>query len=184
MNTVSPIRSMEDVRRVKQCAERMGQQQYLLILLGLNTGLRISDLLQITVGDMRDRGYIVRREQKTGKQTEIRIHPAVVASIVQMTATRASGELIFASRQAHRHGRPIDRSTAYRWVEEACRRAGIKGPIGCHTLRKTYGYHFYEQYHDIVTLMHHFNHSSESITLRYIGYTQQKVNEKTVKFRM
>ncbi len=44
--------------------------------------------------------------------------------------------------------------------------------IGCHTLRKTFGHFHYKRFKDIVMLMNHFNHSSEKITLRYIGELQ------------
>lgn len=184
MNEVGTIRSMEVLKEFKREAQRLGQKPYMLVLLGLNTGLRIGDLLQLRVSDIRDRGYIVRREQKTGKQTEIRFHQSVVAEIRRMTADRRENELLFPSPWLSKRGEPIDYKTAYGWVNKAARRAGIKGPVGCHTLRKTYGYHFYQQYHDIATLMLHFNHSSESVTMRYIGVTQEHVNAKTEKFRL
>lgn len=184
MNAVSPIRDEEMLSRVKREAKAMGDAPYLLALLGLNTGLRISDLLQVRVGDIRDKGYIARREIKTGKQTEIRFHPAVVAEIRRLTSTRQGHELLFASRQLARRDRSITRDTAYKWIVKMCRRAGMTEPVGCHTLRKTYGYHYYMRYHDIVSLMMHFNHSSERVTLRYIGVTQEMINEKTQKFRL
>ena len=184
MNAVSPIRDAEKVKRVKREAARMGDQQYLLILLGLNTGLRVSDLLQVRVSDIRDRGYILRREQKTGKQTEVRFHESVVEEMRKKLAGRRGDELLFASPHINRRGQPINRDTAYKWVVTACRRAGIREPVGCHTLRKTYGYHFYQQYKDIATLMLKFNHTDESVTLRYIGVTQDHINAKTTRFRL
>ncbi|BDP82253.1 hypothetical protein EfmAA290_29290 (plasmid) [Enterococcus faecium] len=44
--------------------------------------------------------------------------------------------------------------------------------IGTHTLRKTFGYHYYKKTRDIATLMFIFNHSSQAITKRYIGITE------------
>lgn len=57
--------------------------------------------------------------------------------------------------------------------KEACRRAGMDRFVGCHTLRKTYGYTMYRRHHDVGQLMEHFNHSSQDVTLRYIGISQQ-----------
>lgn len=182
MNTVSPIRDREQLRRVKKEAERMGEQPYLLVLLGLNTGLRVGDLLQVRVSDIVQRGYIIRREQKTGKQTEIRFSPKVLAELRRLLATRRGDELIFRSPQLHHRGEPIDRMTAYRWIHTACRRAGITEPVGCHTLRKTYGYHFYQQNKDVAVLMEIFNHATEAITMRYIGITQEQINQKRQNF--
>lgn len=183
MNTVSSIRDKQKVQRLKEEAQKMGDMPYLYILLGLNTGLRSSDLIALTVGDFRDRGFIVRREKKTGKETEIRLHPAVVTDVIRMTADRRCDELIFQSAHPWAEpNTPISRATAYRWVNEACKRAGITEPVGTHTLRKTYGYWFYIKYRDVVALMTHFNHTSEAITLRYIGYTQDKLNRQTEEF--
>lgn len=184
MNSVNSIRNQEELREFKRQARKMGEQPYMLVLLGLNTGLRIGDLLQIRVRDIRDMGYIVRREQKTGKQTEIRFHPAVVAELRLLTADMDDDDLMFPSRYLTRKRDPISYETAYRWIKQAARAAGIKGPIGCHTLRKTYGYWFYKEYGDVATLMAHFNHSDERVTMRYIGVTQERINAKTEKFRL
>ena len=56
--------------------------------------------------------------------------------------------------------------------------------LGTHTLRKTFGFHYYNQTGDIATLMQMFNHSKEEVTLRYIGITQEKMNEARRNFRI
>ena len=101
-----------------------------------------------------------------------------------MTADLSDGELLFKSHRADNKEEWIDRNTALNWIKEACRRAGFSGNVGCHTLRKTYGYHFYRETRDLAALMIHFNHSSEQITKRYIGITQEEVNRLTVRFRL
>ena len=183
LNAVSSIRDKEKVQRLKLEAQKMGIRQGLYVELGLNTGLRSSDLLTLTVGDFRRRGFIVRREKKTGKETEIRVHPAIVSYVIRCTAEDRDEDLLFRSDHPWApQNTPISRATAYRWVKEACRRAGITEPVGTHTLRKTYGYWFYIKYRDIVALMTHFNHTSEAVTLRYIGYTQGELNRQTENF--
>lgn len=184
MNIVDPIRDEAMLRRVKEEARKMGLQQYLLVLIGVNTGLRVSDILKLRVSDFRKRGYVVRREQKTGKHTEIQLHPAVVAEVNRLVSDWEDERLLFKTKRADNKDPWIDRNTAYDWVRKCCRRAGYRGPVGCHTLRRTYGYHFYQKTHDLATLMLHFNHSSEKITLRYIGVTQEMINRKTRAFRL
>ncbi|MCJ2173246.1 hypothetical protein C7M22_00288 [Bacillus velezensis] len=52
--------------------------------------------------------------------------------------------------------------------------------IGTHTLRKTFGYHFYRQTKDVAMLQEIFNHSDQRTTLRYIGinrYHEQRQKE-------
>lgn len=185
MNVVSPIRDKAALARMKAEARKMGMEPYMLVLLGLNTGLRISDLLTLKVWDIRERGYIVRKEKKTGKHTEIVFDDNVLMELRQLIPREwKSTRYIFQSSHTRDGAHPITRNTAYHWINTACKRAGITEPVGCHTLRKTFGYHYYQKYKDIVSLMLFFNHSEERITLRYIGYTQAMLNEKMQGFRL
>ena len=79
---------------------------------------------------------------------------------------------------------PISRIQAYRLINEACSIAKIKGSIGCHTLRKTFGYWAYKQGIDITLLMRIFNHSTPSITLRYIGIEREDINNVYVNLNL
>ena len=185
MNAVSPIRDKLKVASVKNKAREMGIEPYMLVLLGLNTGLRIGDLLTLKVRDIVDRDYIMRREMKTGKQTEIRLNPKVLAELRTLIPKGwDKSRYLFQSPQTYEGKKPITRNTAYRWVNEACRRAGVTEPVGCHTLRKTFGFHNYQQFKDVASLMMHFNHSEERVTLRYIGITQEMINDKMSKFSL
>lgn len=78
--------------------------------------------------------------------------------------------------------KPLDRHQAYRIINQAARACGVTERIGTHTLRKTYGYHFYKRYGDVAMLQEIFNHSSPSITLRYIGIHQDEIDKFTREF--
>lgn len=178
MNLVVPICDRSMVREVERQAELMGPQPHMVVLLGLYTGLRISDILRLRVADIRmDR--IVMREKKTGKRTEIEMNPAARTLILQYTSRMRDEQLIFESRHIMHAREPINYMTAYRWIKEACRRAGFRGEVGCHSLRKTHGYFMYQQTKDVALLQEHFNHSSPDITLRYIGVKQNDINQVT-----
>jgi integrase len=73
---------------------------------------------------------------------------------------------------------------AYKIINNACRKAGITDNVGTHTLRKTFGYHHYQQFHDVAILQYLLNHSSPSITLRYIGITQDNVENTLQQFEL
>ena len=75
---------------------------------------------------------------------------------------------------------PITRQRAYQILSNAGKRFGLEA-IGTHTLRKTFGYHFYQQTKDIATLKEILNHSDISVTFRYIGITQDIKDEKIRK---
>lgn len=67
---------------------------------------------------------------------------------------------------------PLHRSTAYKMLNRAAQQFKLQD-IGCHTMRKTFGYHMYQNdRRSLALLMDLFYHSSETVTLRYIGITQ------------
>ena len=93
---------------------------------------------------------------------------------------------LFTSRNSGSDGasRPIDRTQAYRILNDAARKVGIQDAIGTHTLRKTFGYHHYKKFKDVATLQEIFNHSSPSITKRYIGIRQDEIDETLNDFAL
>ena len=77
---------------------------------------------------------------------------------------------------------PITRIQACRIIKEACRKAGLDNHIGTHSLRKTFGYHFYKKTKDVALLQNILNHSSPNITLRYIGINQDVIDSQLKVF--
>ena len=68
------------------------------------------------------------------------------------------------------------RQQAYKIINDVAKSVGIKERIGTHTLRKTFGYHAYNNGYDITLIQKLFNHSSPAVTLRYIGITQDEMD--------
>ena len=60
------------------------------------------------------------------------------------------------------------------------------GNIGftTHSMRRTFGLWYYRKTHDILYLMRLFNHSSEEITKRYIGITDEELGDSLKEFRV
>ena len=73
-------------------------------------------------------------------------------------------------------GKTNGKEQAYKILNKAVRAVGMTRRIGTHTLRKTFGYHCYQKYDDVVLLQKIFNHSSPKITLRYIGIEQEDID--------
>lgn len=167
MNEVSAIKDKRTIDRIKKALHGRNK---LLFVLGINTGLRVSDLLALKVGDVRGQSAVTIREAKTGKARRFVLNDAARAAIREYVPKEAAAESpLFPSRKG---GRPISRVQAYRILNEAAARAGVSGAIGTHSLRKTFGYFAYKQGADIALLMRVFKHSSQSVTLRYIGVDQ------------
>jgi integrase len=78
---------------------------------------------------------------------------------------------------------PIKRVQAYKILKRAAKKVGIS-EIGTHTLRKTFGYHFYQRTKDVALLQEIFNHSSPSVTLRYIGINQDIIDKAIDDFSL
>ncbi len=173
MEFVQPIREKEKIEEFKNELLKNGSRDYMLFNLGINTGLRISDILLLRVSDVKNKTHIVMRETKTNKQKRIKIN-GVKEALDNYTNTMQDHEYLFKSQKGENS--PISRSQAYRILNSAAKRIGIDGEIGTHTLRKTYGYHFYQKTKDIVMLQELFNHAAPSVTMRYIGINQDMMD--------
>lgn len=181
MNIVQPIRDTDKVEEVKQFLKEENERNYILFLIGINTGLRISDILKLRVIDVKEELHIVIREKKTEKQKWIRMTPQLRRELAQYIEGKEDHEYLIQSRQGD--NKPIGRSMAYKVLNKAAKHFRLKN-IGTHSMRKTFGYHFYKQTKDVAMLQEIFNHSSPEITLRYIGVNQDNMDKAMADFKI
>ena len=188
MSTTEPIRDIQKLLDFKNyyLNDKPNFRNYTIITLGLNTALRISDILNLTYDDVyqdkKVRKHITVREQKTGKETRILLNREAKTALEQYRK-------VLVQTQMYKDGNPylfpsplkayapISRSQAYRMITSAAKAIGIEGHISCHSLRKTFGYHAWKQGCDPVVIMVIFNHSSLSITKRYLCIEQDDKDE-------
>lgn len=180
MNYVQPIRNPEIIGVIKKQLKEESERNYMLFVTGINSGLRISDILPLKVKDAKKTHFSLR-ETKTGKQKRIQITPALRRELKHYLEGKEDEEYLFKSREGH--NKPIGRSMAYKILRKAAEQYGLE-EIGTHTLRKTFGYHFYSQTKDVAMLQEIFNHSSPQITLRYIGVNQDSMDKAMNKFKI
>ena len=178
MTTVEPIRRKEDIEKVEKLLEKQSKRDHLLFVFGINCGLRISDILKLNVGDVRNKTHIQIIEKKTGKFKKFPINAKLQPLLEDFVKGRRSNEPLFLSHWKHR----LDRSTAYYIIKDACENAGLQIKAGTHTMRKSFGYHHYRQFKDVAMLQKIFNHSSPQITLRYIGVEQEQIEDSYNNF--
>ncbi len=177
MAAVEPIRKKSDIKKVEKVLAQRGMRDLLFFDIGINCGLRISDILALNVGDVRNKDYIRLTEQKTGKFRKIPINSKLKPMFKIYTSGKDNSEPLFKTKYKNR----LERVAAYRIIKLACKEAGLEGRIGTHTLRKTFGYHHYQLFKDVVMLQKIFNHSAPQITLRYIGIEQEAIDESYLK---
>lgn len=181
MRFVQPIRDKVKIEEMKKSLKRRSHRDYLLFALGINTGLRISDILMLCVGDVNNRDFTTIKEQKTGKTRRVIIPGYLRKEIAEFAWDMKPGDKLFQSRKGS--NQPIGRVQAYRILNSVAAELGLE-EIGTHTLRKTFGYWHYQKNKDVAILQQIFNHSSPSITLRYIGITQDMIQKSLENFSL
>ena len=188
MATTEPIRSKEQLTALAEYFHaQKNYRNYVLVVMGAHTALRIGDLLKLCWQDVYDanrevfRKHIFLDEQKTDKGKAIALNEKVVEALSEYYPCHA-GEYIFESRK---RGRPISRVQAYRIIRDACVELGIDGKIACHSLRKTWGYHAWTSGEvSPVVIMEVYNHSSYDITKRYLGIQQDDLDEAYLRMKL
>ncbi len=177
MNTVEPIRDKNLISDIADYLREKNDRDYVMFMFGIYSGLRISDILKFRVRDIKDKSYIAMREQKTRKEKRFPINDELKPILKEYIAGKKDYEYLFKSRKGKNEA--ITRQQAYNVLADAADTFGLYA-IGTHTLRKTFGYHMYQQTHDAVTIKEILNHSDISVTLRYIGINQD-IKDSTIK---
>jgi integrase len=178
---VQPIRDKKQIEAIKKILMGSNLRDYTLFVLGINSGLRISDLLRLSVGDCLDergrlRDRITLRENKTGKTKDFPLGKNATKALndyLHITSLPTSSPL-FPSRKGKNIA--IGRVQAYKILNDAASAVGIRERIGTHTLRKTFAYHAYKAGYDLSMIQKLLNHSAPSVTLRYIGITRDEMD--------
>lgn len=182
MATTQPIKNPEQIDQLKNYFLEKGSiRDYVLIVTGLNTSLRISDILHLRwmnvyhFKERRYRKHISLTEQKTGKKTTIVLNRAILDALElyrEYLDEICANQYLFKSRKGANH--PISRQRAYTIIKEAVDALGMEYNISCRSLRKTFGYQAWKNGVQPALLMSIYNHSSYEITKRYLCIDQDE----------
>ncbi len=182
MSTTQPIRDTAQLHEFKvfYLEKERNIRNYTLCILGLNTALRITDVLELRWGDIYDFNrncfleHLTVIEKKTGKTNTIALNHAIIDTLTtyreQSCSAPTEDTCLFPSRKGI--NRPISRCQAFRIIKRAAQSAGLDHNVSCHSLRKTFGYHAWQQGTPPALLMNIYNHSSYQVTKRYLGIEQ------------
>lgn len=192
MSTTQPIRNIEKLKQFENYFRyvKPNGRNYMLIIIGLNTALRISDILHLTYGDIFDfkkkewKTHIRIKEQKTGKTNQIYVNTEIRKTLEDYSDYSASAPTDWLFNSQMHTNQPLSRYQAYRIVKEAAAYAGLDSNISCHSLRKTFGYHAWKQGTPPILLMNIYNHSTFQITKRYLGIEQDDKDAVFEKIRL
>ncbi len=196
MSTMSPIKDKRELEAMKKYFLGKNEiRNYTLFCVGINTALRISDILSLRWKDVYDfkcrsfKKHLQLREQKTKKASSIFLNKEALNALKKLLTYCSKSRLpikendfIFTGKK--HTGKPLSRSQAYRIISGAAKVLKIAGNIGCHSLRKTFGYFAARMGIPSTMLMNIFNHSSFPITRRYLGIEQDERDEVFMKIAL
>jgi integrase len=186
MNFVEPIRDRKKIAQIKnQLRGQRRSRDLLLFVVGINTALRISDLLELQVGYFLDDHQHIKprfwiKEQKRGKRQEVVVNASIREALEEYFAAYPEiigdqNNFIFFNTKVNGFMKPIGRGQAWKIITTICQQVGLRGNFGTHSLRKTWGYHARMQGVDLALIMHKLNHESVAYTKRYLGITDDEL---------
>ena len=197
MAAVEPLRDRKKVEQMLIHLEKTNYVGAIMARIGLNTSLRISDILNLKYedvvnsdGQIKDHLTVYeRKKHKVHPKTGKKIRPKGIKILIAPNLKKHLAEHI------HRFAlvpgdwicfdpldpsRPVGRIKAWRWLKAAARTCNVEN-FGTHSLRKTFAYHTYRANgNDIYLVMNLLNHKDPEYTLRYIGITQE-MKDKAVE---
>ena len=192
MKTTQPVRDIVELKKIKKYYREVkpNKRNSLLVVCGLNTALRISDILKLRWKDVYNenllsfKSHIDVKEQKTGKKTTVFINnnlkEALASFLKDIIAKKGKlcdvmEQFIFLGQKST--DKPISRIQAFRIISEAAKKCLLSHKVSCHSLRKTFGYHAWKKGVSPALLTSIYNHSSYKITTRYLGIEQDDRDE-------
>ncbi|MHC0036318.1 tyrosine-type recombinase/integrase [Pseudoneobacillus sp. C159] len=176
MEYVEALRDIKQINAIKKYLKKHSERDFMLFVFGINTGLKITEMLEIKVGDVFEKEGCVKsffQYPHHEVMKEVYLNHKVKQAIQHFVENEqlTNEEYLFKSRKTEK---PITRQQAYRIIHQAAEAVGIEGKIGTNSLRKTFGYHAYKRGIAISLLQKHFNHSTPSETLKYIGVSKEE----------
>jgi integrase len=185
---VQPVRDLKKIAAMKKILRADGLRNETLFIVGINSALRIGDLLSLSVGDVittrrRIVTEIEMKERKTGKLKKFPLNKSIRDALSNYLKERGSighTEPLFPSKKGGR----LSRWQARRILSDAGKAVG-ENMIGTHSLRKTFGYHVYRRTGGNLGLVQKLlNHSSSADTLRYIGIDREQMDNTYLELNL
>jgi integrase len=152
---------------------------YTFVVVALNTGMRVSEILALTWDDIDFKSRAVKvlndedHETKTGKIRYIPINDFLYG-VLKKHPRHISNSLLFASMKTKRQGEAIHRNSVESRLNQAITEANIEGHVRIHDLRHTFGTRLADLGENPRTIMELMGHSSIEVTMRYIHTTTQR----------
>ena len=189
MKGTRPLTQLEIQAVLKSFRGKYQARDRALFLLGLKSGLRISELLSLRVGDVIQYGAAVERISVERRATKGRregrtvlLHPEAKEAIeVWLGELDARGRLdpdqfLFPSRKGR--NRPVSRVHAWRVLRGAYTENKLPGKLGTHSMRKTFAARIYDALGgDLVKTQRALGHRNINSTAQYLSFKEEEIDE-------
>ena len=184
--------SNEELTLIVNCFDgKYAVRDKALILIGVSTGGRISELLALTIGDVYQNGKPVeslhfKKQVVKGKENAraVPVNSDGIQAIAELIEwhQEAYGSLdpkrpLFPSRQSGKGICALTRQRAHQIIKNVCVKAGLNGNLATHSLRKSYAQRLYGILADIFSVKEMLGHQSVTTTQAYLGVDIEKVKQ-------
>lgn len=197
-HTAEPIKSMQDIIRVTTyLKEQKRYRDNMFFIVGINFGLRISDLSRLRFSDLINPDFTfkesfpvfekkTRNTRKRKKNRYVSINDAVIEAVTLYLANTPGVSLSdYLFRSESNHGcnvnAPMNKTSFHRILKNIAEEVGLTCQISTHSLRKTFGYWIMVKGNNdprtLLLLQKIFGHSTAAQTLTYVGITEDEVHD-------
>lgn len=196
-HSADPIKSLDDINKISEYLISRGKyRDNMLFIVGINLGLRVSDLRKLTFYHLIDDQLRIRRSfpivekktrntRKTKRNRYLVINDAIVDAITLYLQHNPSTLSDYMFKSVSNNGKsnntPLTKMSIDRILKSTAEACGINAHISTHSLRKTFGYHQMvmsgNSPRKLLVLQRMFGHSSSAQTLDYIGITGEEIEE-------
>lgn len=204
-HAAEPIKSMDDIIRVAQfLISKKRYRDNMLFIVGINFGLRVSDLRMLRFSDLinndctfRDRFPILEKKTRNTRKHKmnryITINTAVVEAVtlyLENTPDVRLSDYLFRSQSNNGSGenKPISKQAIDLMLKGLAKDLGLGNRMATHSLRKTFAYHQMvmsgNDPRKLLLLQKMFGHSTAAQTLDYIGITSEEIDEAYRKLNL
>lgn len=203
-HTAEPIKSLEDIDRISEYLINNGRyRDNMLFIVGINFGLRISDLLQLRFTQLINDDFTfkttfpvlekkTRNTRKVQRNRYISINDAVVDAVTLYLQHNQCKLDDFLFRSESNRGsnlnKPMSRMSADRILKGIAEDLHLDIKIATHSLRKSFAYHQMVMSNNdprkLLLLQKMFGHSSVAQTLDYIGITEEEIEDAYMKLNL
>lgn len=196
-HTAEPIKSIDDIDRISSyLLKNKRYRDNMLFIVGINFGLRISDLLQLRFCQLINDDFTfktsfpvlekkTKNTRKVQKNRYISINDSVMDAVtiyLQNNECKLDDYLFKSeSNRGSNQNKPMSRMSADRILKGIGETLSLENKMATHSLRKTFGFHQMLMSNNdprkLLLLQKIFGHSSAAQTLEYIGITEDEIKE-------